>query len=190
MVLRCSLKFRDFDRDFDRSSSTGGRRHVPGANHREDLLGDALPISEDWSHLESPKPLGQHAGAVIWSYLKFLVPDGSREAMSWDLWKWRHKCHWIWMLIGSILDPYWIHIGSIKGPFIAAVSQRIARCVALLTCSLICTTRGTSSMSCGASQSDQSSGAAWRFWNMTWDTLWETWQFAIENGHWNSEFSH
>jgi hypothetical protein len=91
---------------------------------------------------------------------------------------------------GCWLDPYWIHIGSIKGPFIAAVLQRIARCVALLTCSLICTTRGTSSMSCGASQSDQSSGAAWRFWNMTWDTLWETWQFAIENGHWNSEFSH
>lgn len=40
----------------------GGRRHVPGAHHRADLLGEPLPVFEDRPHLEPPKPLGEHAG--------------------------------------------------------------------------------------------------------------------------------
>ena len=41
----------------------GSRRYVFGTYHRAHLFRCPLPIPEDWSHLESSKPLGEHAGA-------------------------------------------------------------------------------------------------------------------------------
>ena len=46
-----------------RIAMPGSRRYVFGTYHRAHLFRGPLPIPEDWSYLESSKPLGEHAGA-------------------------------------------------------------------------------------------------------------------------------
>ena len=46
-----------------RIAMPGSRGYVFGTYHRAHLFRGPLPIPEDWSYLESSKPLGEHAGA-------------------------------------------------------------------------------------------------------------------------------